>query len=291
MKEINLIGRESRCSYVWLVKNSFELKGWKVNHADWTRGLADYPILNPDAPTLVMRGDDQIVPLLLANLKGKRVLWFQEDLCRNEGEELFRLVPFYDEVYTHVLPDRFHEILKNIFPRQKFGFIPMWYLDLSIFNNTNQKRTIDVLHYGVKTPRREFYLNELRKSGVSIVEVGMGDWWEIARRLNQSKIVLNLHAYTPVNTEVRFTEAAACGTFVVSESIWDLNDMPAGYFEATATAIVKSDNMDEMRSSIDYFLSHYSDLKEKSQSASAFAKKHFNHLKMADDIINKLEIR
>ncbi len=85
------------------------------------------------------------------------------------------------------------------------------------FQNINEVRDIDVIHYGSINVHRRNLLNEIQNYyGIEIIENVYGE--EMYALLRRAKVVLNLHFYPNAPLEVfRLYEALSYGCHVISE--------------------------------------------------------------------------
>jgi len=81
-----------------------------------------------------------------------------------------------------------------------------------------------VLHYGTMNDRRRGMLEALRARDIPITEVHDLDAEAIARWINRSKVVLNLHYYDEGH-EFRLWECLSCATYCLSEPVPEWSPM------------------------------------------------------------------
>ncbi|MFW6311192.1 MAG: glycosyltransferase family protein, partial [Nanoarchaeota archaeon] len=91
----------------------------------------------------------------------------------------------------------------------------------------NKEKEIDIIFVGTKSPKREFYINYLKKNGIYVK--CYGDGWhnqsiyleDLVEKYRKSKIILNF-TRRKIGFSIRVFQALGTGSFVLSEYCRDL---------------------------------------------------------------------
>lgn len=234
MRELNLLAPKGRFQFGYLVYDALSRAGVKVNWWDY-RTNTDYRVLlSRTAPNLVLRGEAiQPIAHALEWLKGRRILWATEDIAKDNGAELLATAAYYDEILIHWGDPNTLDALGKIYPRKPVKVRPILYADQDVwkmpdgedFTKAYHAAQCEVLHFGSMTPRREKIIAGMRLGAATandgIVCYEIADWahHRLARLALRSKCILNLHAWSDCNFEIRLAEALSLGAFVVTESL------------------------------------------------------------------------
>lgn len=220
---------------------------------------------------------------LLPQMPGRTVLYWPDNLPCIDGEtdftrlrysEFLPLARACDDVVMHDhhalewLRQQGHQ---NIRGSVTLPIDPHRHRDLGL------ERSIDVLFMGLMSEHRENWIRRLAADGVEVtVEEAWGDAY--IKLLNQAKIVLNLHYTEHPNTELRITEALACGAMVVSEPTTDPPVYRNGQHLVTITPATAADT-------IRHYLAHPEDRRPLVAAGQAYVLEHFTARRCIEQIV------
>ena len=111
-----------------------------------------------------------------------------------------------------------------------------------------QDKDIDVLFVGALMPRRRELLDRLSQEFSVTVRSAYGH--EMVELINRAKIILNLHAEEPLDTETRVYEVLACKGFLITEKLASENPF------VHEVHLVESPTFEELKQNIAYYLQH-----------------------------------
>lgn len=223
---------------------------------------------------------------LLPRMPGRTVLYYPDNLpcqggetefSRTRYEEFLPVAVACDDVILHD-----HHALdwlrlqghRNVRGSVTLPIDPHRHRDLGL------PRTIDVLFMGLMSDHRRQWLRQLEDDGVAVTVLeAWGDAY--IKRLNQAKIVLNLH-FTPFpNTELRIIEALACGAMVVTEPTTDPPVLRNGQHLVTITPATAADT-------IRHYLAHDEDRQPLVEAGQAYVREHFTARRCIEQILSLL---
>jgi hypothetical protein len=301
MLELNLLAPKGKYTFGDLVSDSFMRAGVKVNWLDYRASVDPRRIINRDAPILVLRGEsiDNIARILDWH-QGKRFLWYAEDCSRDQGKEFMSVAAYYDDIFLHWPDPNVLATMQRVYQRKRVSSYPVLYCNQDIwtvpddYDFTGDYEMVDceVLHYGSLTPRREKVMAEVRSmshmynSKIVFDEVVDANHPRLARHVRRSKVILNIHAWSDVNLEVRIAEAMSVGSMIVSEAI----PMDCGFPElidpkGTLIALARSGDAHQLHDHLRTVADNYWDLhKTYGPKIIDYARKNFSHLKIANDV-------
>lgn len=292
---INLIAPKGRYGFGYLVADALRKAGVFIHWWDYRRERNPWQILDKAAPTLTLRGEHkENIAQVLDSLDGQKFLWYAEDVARDDGRELLELCAYYQNIWLHWDNAKVINAIGNIYSNKRVEVVPVLYADTSIWTperapelNENAYHC-EVLHYGCLTPRREKTLADLRRyclaDGTPLVvyQVEDSDHARVAEMVRRAKVIINLHAWSDMNLEVRLAEALSCGAFVVTETL------PPGINDDLRKAVVEvaSGSIKGMFDccrliSQEWF---YEFKQQRLVDMAAYAAKEFSHLHIVDTI-------
>lgn len=303
LRPLNIIAPRGPHQFADLLIDSFARKGGvKIHSWDYRRQNTPWwEALDQTAPTIVMRGNEfNVLPHVLEWLKGPRYLWYCEDIAHDRGTEIMKLACFYDDIWLHWLhPDVLHAIQAH-FSRKRIRHMPILYADKTVWTpGTGGAHWCEVLHYGELTPRREALLAGLKceqmvtqKFDTLVIhEVQDKDHRRLAKYVQRSKSIINLHAWSPVNVEKRIAEAMMCGALVVTEAL-PVNGIPGELADPDSGLLwhVPAGNTGAMADAFELLCmgDWWKYWEECAPKIRAYAEREFSHEKMADDVASRI---
>lgn len=198
---------------------------------------------------LLHRGRGYLLPAsLLRAIHRPRFFLFTELVERNWLQHYL----LRDELFDHV----FLRSLSNIRQVTEKGWLQPEQVSLMLsairpeFHRPMPEisKDIDLLFVGSLTPRRQAILVELQKEFNVMVQQAFGE--EMVRLINRAKILLNLHAEEPLDTEIRVYEVLACKGFLLTEKLSEESPFHSGQH------LVESTTLDELKDNIHTYLAH-----------------------------------
>lgn len=150
---------------------------------------------------------------LIEKLKNKTFIIYQLEQLNK-----IKLDPQLVSISKGVLD--YTEINRKIYKDFQILYPPFSSYHLSINDNTEKKKEIDILFYGCLNPRRNTILNYVRQQfpnlNIKIITNKRGE--ELYTLIKKSKIILNISFYKPSIFEIcRINEIIPFGTFIISE--------------------------------------------------------------------------
>jgi hypothetical protein len=214
-------------------------------------GLAHYLMgLDQDFDAfLLQRGRGYLIPAtIIRALRRPRFFLFTELVARNRLQHYLLRDHLFDYVFLRssacvrqvtqrgwLHPDQVGLMLSAIRPD--------FYRPMSEFD-----RDIEILFIGSITPRRREILTELSKEFDVTVRSTFGE--EMVELVNRAKIVLNIHAEVPLDTETRVYEVLACKGFLITEKLSEESPF------VDKTHLIESSSLTQMKQNIRYYLNH-----------------------------------
>ncbi len=154
---------------------------------------------------LVLHGVQFEIGLLDQIDNVKKVLWFNDNVCRYE-ERFKEMIPHFDKIFT----------INQDNPRG-IGFIPCG-IDTTQFTDLKIRRDINVSFVGnVVYQNRLKWAKEVRDN-LDIEWFNDLDYTQYVNVLNRSKITIN-HHYNEYGANMRFYEALACKSLMITDKV------------------------------------------------------------------------
>lgn len=188
-------------------------------------------------------------PELLDRVRCRTLLYSPEVLPTLEGSsahaetryaEFAPLARRVDDVVLHDEHPRAY--LEWMGQRNIRGVVPLP-VDPRRFRPLGVERDIDLLFVGSASEHRLAWTRQLAAAGLEVTWPNV--WGEaFVAMLNRARVVLNLHFTPQPNTELRISEALACGCFVVSESLTRPGPFIAGEHVIEVTRETAADMID-----------------------------------------------
>jgi len=211
--------------------------------------LADYLMgLDQDFDALLLqRGRGYLIPTsILRAIRRPRFFLFNDLVSRNWLQHYLLRGRLFDHIFLHSLA-----CIKEVMDK---GWLRPDQVSLTRsairpnFHHPipNLDKDIDILFIGSITPRRQEILTQLRQEFNVTVRSAFG--MEMVELINRAKIILNIHAEAPLDTEIRVYEVLACRGFLITEKLSEESPF------IHKTHLIESSSLMEMKQNIRYYL-------------------------------------
>lgn len=244
----NVIEQHAGWGAEWFVNRGLERLGHKTQCIDYRQHRQMLAAKIAEATEydvfFLQRGDGFPIDLV-RSLHAPRVFWPSELLARCHDQDPLLASGLFQHVFFHSECCR-QEAQKKGWLDGATSSVLLNGFDEAVHKPDPQAaKSIDVLFAGSLTPRRREWLAKLERQFRITVASAYGD--ELVRLMNQSKIVLNIHAEEWPDVETRVFETVGCGAFLLSERLSSENPF-------TGEHLVEYDSPDEACQLVERFL-------------------------------------
>lgn len=247
---VNAIEQNAGWGAEWFVNRGFIQNGVETINLDYRKyknELSDrFLKVDSNFDALLLQRGDGFPIKLIESVNRPRFFWASELVSRNWDQNRLLKSGLFDHVFVH------SEECKKIVIRNKWLAPNQVSVLINGFDENvhckllDIRKDIDIVFVGSMTARRRKYLDLLNKK-FKIEEFQVfGD--EMVKVFNRAKIVLNIHAEEPLDTETRIFEAIGCGSFIISEKLSSESPFKNGEH------FVEIENIKEMIEKINYYL-------------------------------------
>lgn len=142
-------------------------------------------------------------------------------------------------------------------------------------------KNIDLLFIGSITPRRQEILADLQKEFNITIQQAFGE--EMVQLINRAKILLNIHAEEPLDTEIRVYEVLACKGFLLTEKLSEESPFQNGQH------LVESTTLNELKQNIRTYLEHPERRQPIAEAGYQYVIQHHTFTAQAKQVIATIE--
>jgi spore maturation protein CgeB len=188
-----------------------------------------------------------VTALWYAEQIGTPKTWDETALTRRK-ELAFNLAAF-DYAFSH---DPSNLSIYQKLGAEKVSSLPCAAVDPALNRKLYIPKKYDVVFVGSKTLRRLALLEAIGRIGIAVYSPDIWNGEEMNRLFNESRIVLNLHLSDLPNTETRIAEVLGAGSFLLSETLSDLDLVREGEHYGT----LPMGDMEGLAHRVRYYLDH-----------------------------------
>ena len=237
---------------------------------------------SPECDVLFLQRGDGFPILILEQFQGVKAFWASElvSRCRDQ-DRLLKMHYLFNHIFFHTQACITEAMARFNIPIEKCSVLLNGF-DPTVYNKVEGiERDIDLLYSGMPTPRRVKIMKQIAAHNKVHVSKAFGA--ELSHNMNQSKIVLNIHAEDFLDTETRVFETLGSGTFLLTEKL--SQDSPF----KNMIHYVEFENIKELLWRIEYYL--HNDGEKIKIAKQGYEEAHKNHTydKRAEEIIKVFE--
>ena len=284
LKKIHLVGAQ-KTNYPWGFENrlipAFRKEGYEVISTDFRQERENLKqLLMQQTDLVIICKGEGIPPELIRSIECPTVLWWAEllgtlqevdEMAQQRRQMLAYNISAFDVVLVH---DEASVSICQSLGAARVGFLPTAAVDPNVHGKIDVEKRYDIGFVGQLTPRRQALLSKLQQH--FCVEIrSIWDPEALNKFFNETKIVLNIHLSKLPNTETRLCEVLGAGSFLLSEEISSKNL----FLDGQHLAYWKRDNLEDLVSKIDYYLTHEEERERIADQGHQFALSHhtINH--------------
>lgn len=259
---IHLVGAQ-HSNYPWGFENrlvsAIRQLGHDVLDTDFRQERDRLPeLLQQKADMILVCKGEGINPHLIESSPCITSLWYAEqigtpdrydDTALSRRKELTFNVQAFDYVFSH---DPANLLVYKRLEAERVNALPCAAVDPALNRKLDLPKKYDVVFVGSKTPRRRKLLETLEHKGINLYSPDIWNAEDMNRLFNESRIVINLHLSDLLNTETRVAEVLGSGSFLLSETLSDLDLVDDGKHFIGFTP----GDTNELAEKIRYYLNH-----------------------------------
>jgi spore maturation protein CgeB len=292
LKTVHLVGAQ-KTNYPWGFENRlfpvFEKLGWKVISTDFRQEADVLPArLQQPCDLVLFCKAERVQAELIRSVKYPTFLWWAEllgsvdktdELADSIRKSLVHNVQAYDHVFLH---DEMSIPLVQSWGAKSVSCLPSAVANPDVQKKLDVEKKYDVCFVGQITPRREKFLQELKKE-VSVHVAKVWDPDELNLLFNESKIVLNIHSSVLLNTETRVGEVLGAGAFFLTEEL----SSPNLFQDGEHCIYTRSDDISDMAAKVKYYLEHEEEREKIAKQGHDYVHIHHTLTNRIEEIITK----
>lgn len=277
---VNVIEQHAHWGAEYFVNQGFHRLGHTTFCIDYRQHryhLAERFLQAPPVDAfLLQRGDGFPLPLIRA-VQTPRFLWASElvSRCRDQ-DRLLR-----SGLFTHAFfrTDACIEtvVARNWLTADRCSILRSGFDETVYVRQPDVPKEIDILFVGSVTPRRCAILEALAQAFKVTVASAFGA--AAADLMNRSKIVLNIHAESFLDTETRVYEVLGCGAFLLTEQLSPENPF-------TEKELVQYTTTEDLWDKLAYYLAHEDERIQIAQTGYQAALANHTYTARAQEIVD-----